>query len=79
MTGDPLDDLFLGCALAAFLEQARAVQGWPDCEATRQRAYRLYEDILAEKNGSPGCRTSRSTDARSRVNGPPNPTQSEDA
>lgn len=79
MTGDPLNDLFLGCALAALLEQARAEQGWPGREATRQRAYRLYEDALAEKNGSASGRTSRSTDARSRVNGPPNPTQSEDA
>ncbi len=48
-----LDDLFPGCALAAFLEQAHAQQGWPDSEATRRRAYQLYEQALAEKNGSP--------------------------
>ena len=52
MTADSiLDDLFHGCALAAFLEQAEAQQGWPDCVATRRRAYRLYEDALAGKNG----------------------------
>ncbi len=45
-----LDDLFQGCALTAFVEQAHAQQGWPDAEAIRQRAYRLYEDALAEKN-----------------------------
>ncbi len=45
-----LDDLFLGCALQAYLEQAAIEQGWPDSEATRRRAYRLYEDALAEKN-----------------------------
>jgi hypothetical protein len=47
---DILDDLFHGCALAAYLDQAAAEQGWPDSEATRQRAYRYYEDALAEKN-----------------------------
>jgi hypothetical protein len=52
-TDDILDDLFLGCALTAFLEQAHAEQGWPDREATRRRAYRHYEDALAEKNGRP--------------------------
>lgn len=45
-----LDDLFPACALAAFLEQAHAEQGWPDMEATRIRAYQLYEAALAEKN-----------------------------
>jgi hypothetical protein len=44
---DLLDDLFLGCALTAYLEQAQIQQGWPDSEATRRRAYRLYEDALA--------------------------------
>lgn len=48
-----LDDLFHACAFTAFLEQARAQQGWPDSNATRQRAYRLYEQALAEKNGRP--------------------------
>ena len=50
---DILDDLFMGCALTAFLEQAHARQGWPDPEATRQRAYQLYEEALAEKNSRP--------------------------
>jgi hypothetical protein len=44
---DLLDDLFLGCALSAYLEQAQIQQGWPDSEATRRRAYRLYEDAVA--------------------------------
>ena len=47
---DILDGLFHGCALAAYLDQAAAEQGWPDSEATRRRAYRHYEDALAEKN-----------------------------
>jgi hypothetical protein len=47
---DIFDDMFLGCALAAYLEQARIQQGWPDCEPTRELAYRKYEDALAEKN-----------------------------
>ena len=47
---DILDDLFLGCALAAFLEQANAQRDWPDSEATRRRAYELYEQALAGKN-----------------------------
>lgn len=48
--GDEFDDLFLGCALLAFVEQATVQKGWPDSEVTRQRAYRHYEDALAEKN-----------------------------
>ncbi len=48
-----LDDLFAGYALAAFLQQSHAEQGWPDSEATRRLAYRFYEDALAEKNGRP--------------------------
>jgi hypothetical protein len=47
---DILDGLFHGCALAAYLDEARETQGWPDSEATRRRAYRYYEDALAEKN-----------------------------
>ena len=38
---DILDDLFHGCALAAFVEQAIAQGGPPDSEATRERAYRV--------------------------------------
>ena len=48
-----LDDLFLGCALAAYLEQARIQQGWPDSEATRRRAFELFGQTLAEKHRSP--------------------------
>lgn len=48
-----LDDLFHACAFAAFLDQARAQQGWPDSNATRRRAYKLYEQALAEKNSRP--------------------------
>ncbi len=46
------DDLFHGCALAAYLDQAHEQQGWPDPEATRRRAYRYYENALAEKNAA---------------------------
>jgi hypothetical protein len=42
------DDLFLSCALTAFLEQSHAQKGWPDSEATRRLAYRIYEEALAE-------------------------------
>jgi hypothetical protein len=45
-----LDDLFLSCALTAFLERAHAQKGWPDPEATRRLAYRVYEEALAETN-----------------------------
>lgn len=52
MTDDNLlDDLFQSCALTAFLEQAHTEKGWPNAEATRRLAYRIYEDALAEKNG----------------------------
>jgi hypothetical protein len=44
---DILDDLFHGCAFAAYMAQVE--QGPPDCEATRRRAFRYYEDALAEK------------------------------
>ena len=46
---DILDDLFHGCAFAAFVEQATAGQGPPCPEMTRRRAYQLYEEALAEK------------------------------
>ena len=48
-----LDNLFLGCAFKAYVEEARAAGGSPCPNRTRQRAYRLYEDALAEKNGKP--------------------------
>ncbi len=47
---DILDDFFLGCALTAFIDQAIEQRGPPDMEATRRRAYRLYEEALAEKS-----------------------------
>ena len=47
------DNLFLGCAFAAYIEQAQAQQGWPDSEATKRRAYCHYEQALAEKKRKP--------------------------
>lgn len=47
---DILDDLFMGCALAAFIDQAIEQRGPPDMEATRRRAYRMYEEALAKDN-----------------------------
>jgi hypothetical protein len=46
-----LDDLFLGCAFAAYVEQAQEQACYPpDPNATRRRAYRYYEDALATRN-----------------------------
>jgi len=45
---DLLDDLFHGCAFAAFMQIATACKGWPDEEQTRRLAYRMYEEALAE-------------------------------
>jgi hypothetical protein len=50
---DLLDDLFTGCALAAFLDQAHIEQRWPSREATRRRATAYYEEELALKNCRP--------------------------
>ena len=47
---DMLDDLFHGCAFAAFVEEAVKAGGPPCEEKTRRRAYQLFEDALAEKN-----------------------------
>lgn len=44
-----LDNPFHGAALTAFVEQARSQQSWPCPEATRRRAYSLYEAELASK------------------------------
>lgn len=44
-----LDDLFQGCAFAAFVEQARLQQGPPCPELTRRLAYELYEEALANR------------------------------
>ena len=54
MAGDAiLDDLFHACALAAYLDEAYAQQGWPDSEATRLRAYAYYEAALARRSRRP--------------------------
>jgi|GEM_PF-1574560 len=53
MQDDILDAPFHGCALAAFLDEARAHQGWPEPEPTCRIAYRLYEQPLTEKNARP--------------------------
>jgi len=45
-----LDDPFHGAAWAAFAELYRETGGMPDSEATRIRAYRIYEEELAGKN-----------------------------
>jgi hypothetical protein len=48
---DLLDDPFHGSALRAYLEVwAETGQFPPDLEATRERAYRYYEEALAEKH-----------------------------
>lgn len=48
-TDDILDDLFPACALRAFIELSVVAQAWPDSDATRQLAFQLYEESLAEK------------------------------
>jgi hypothetical protein len=45
-------DLFIGCSFLAMTELAREVQGWPDSEAVKQRAYAMYEAELKRKNGA---------------------------
>ena len=47
-----LDDIFHGCALAAFLQVAFEQRAMPDAEVTRRRAYQLYEDVLRARNGA---------------------------
>jgi hypothetical protein len=49
MSDDFFDDLFHGCAFAAYIEQAKVQQDWPDCEATRIRAFALFEEQLQKK------------------------------
>jgi hypothetical protein len=57
---DILDSLFHGCAWAAYFDQAAEEHGRPGCEATRRRAYRYYEEALAERNRQrPGSQSSR--------------------
>jgi len=51
---DIWNSLFHLAALRAYLEvHATSKRFPPDSEATRRRAYDLYEDALAEKNGRP--------------------------
>ena len=54
MTGERednlLDDLFHGCAFAAYVELAIACGGVPDPDATRRLAYRYYEEELAARS-----------------------------
>jgi len=45
-----LDDLFHGCAFAAYVELAAACGGVPDRDVTSRLAYRYYEEHLAEKH-----------------------------
>lgn len=51
---DILDDLFHGCAFAAYVELAFEQQGPPDTEATRKRAYVYYEEELSRRQASAG-------------------------
>ncbi|MFO0901192.1 MAG: hypothetical protein U0836_27515 [Pirellulales bacterium] len=48
-----LDDLFHGCAAAAYIDVARRQPGPPCSERTRQRAYELYEQALAARTEEP--------------------------
>lgn len=64
---DIMDSLFHGCALAAFVEQGCRQQGWPDAEATRRLAYRLYEEALAERSRARMRDVSLTASARSSV------------
>lgn len=45
-----LDDPFHGAAFAAYLDEAALSQGQPCPERTRLRAYRYFEEVLAENN-----------------------------
>lgn len=55
MALDPeiFDDLFHGCAFAAFVEERLRSEGTPCIERTRILAYRYYEEALVEKNNEP--------------------------
>lgn len=46
MTNDP----FHSCAFLAFVEEAEAVQGWPDSERVKQNAYKRYEALIKKAN-----------------------------
>ena len=63
---DILDDLFHGCAWAAYMDQAREEHGRPGIEATRRRAFRYYEEELKEKNARATSQLTRADDAVTR-------------
>jgi hypothetical protein len=46
------DDLFHGCAFAAFVELALEHRTWPTPEAARRLAYQHYESALAAKHSA---------------------------
>ena len=51
---DILDDLFHGCALAAYLDQAAEQQGWPRFRGhPHPEAYDYYEAAAASKHRRP--------------------------
>lgn len=51
-----LDDVFLGCAFAAFVDLATLHGGPPDSLAVKKLAYRYYEEELAKRStGSDAC------------------------
>jgi hypothetical protein len=47
---DILDDPFHGAAFAAYVDEMLIAKGPPCPKRTQQRAYRYYEEALAEKN-----------------------------
>lgn len=47
---DIFDDLFHGCAFAAYVEIALLTGKPPEEETTRCLAFQLYEEALAERN-----------------------------
>jgi hypothetical protein len=70
---DILDSTFHGCAWAAYFDQAAEEGRLPGRDATRRRAFRYYEEALAEKNrviadsgnpGSPPVRVSKTVTDR---------------
>ncbi len=56
---DLFDDIFHGAAFAAFVEEARLAGSFPCPTKTRQRAYRYYEQALAEKNANKAPRDAK--------------------
>lgn len=57
LADEALDDLFHGCAFAAFVEQAIAQGSWPEAGATRRAAYAHYETALASRDESRDSQT----------------------